>query len=89
MSTARIANMSAPKTRRPRGTGTGNVVLRVDVAKEAKDLVERVHEHTGLSKGQVTELLLLRIPVDERGLPLWSDIDSLSEQGALPIAGAD
>lgn len=87
--TTRLADVSTPKTRRVRGTGVDNVVLRVDVAPEAKALVNRVHEHTGLSKGQVTELLLMRIPLDERGLPLWPDIDNLATQEALPIAKAD
>ena len=80
--------MSAPKTRRPRGTGVDNVILRVDVSPVAKNLVDRVSDHTGLSKGQVTEMLLLRIPLDARGLPLWPDIDDLKHQGALPIAEA-
>lgn len=83
--TIRVAGMNAPKTRRVRGTGLDNVILRVDVSPSAKDLVNRVSDHTGLSKGQITEMLLLRIPLDSRGLPLWKDIDDYKDQGALPI----
>lgn len=71
--------------RRERGTGAGNVVLKVDVPAEAKALVERVATHMGLSKGQATERLLLSLPLDARGLPLWADIDDYQDQGALPI----
>jgi hypothetical protein len=77
--------MSAVIHRRKRGTGAGNVVLKVDVAAEAKALVERVATHMGLSKGQATERLLLSIPLDSRGLPLWPDIDDSKNRGALPI----
>lgn len=80
-----IGVMNTPKVRRARGTGLDNVILRVDVSPAAKDLVNRVSDHTGLSKGQITEMLLLRIPLDSRGLPLWDDIDNFKAQGALPI----
>lgn len=86
--TVRLASMSASKTRRPRGTGLDNVILRVDVSPSAKDLVDRVSAHTNLSKGLVTERLLLGIPLDARGLPLWDDIDDYRDQGALPIPKA-
>jgi hypothetical protein len=86
--TDRLGLMSAAIHRRERGTGAGNVVLKVDVAVEAKALVERLATHMGLSKGQATEKLLLSIPLDARGLPLWPDIDDFQDQGTLPIAKA-
>lgn len=87
-STDRLWLMSTAIHRRERGTGTGNVVLKVDVAVEAKALVERLATHMGLSKGQATEKLLLSIRLDSRGLPLWPDIDDFQDQGTLPIAKA-
>ena len=82
--------MTRPIHRRERGTGLGNVTLKVDVDPEAKDLVNRVADHMGLSKGQATERLLHSIALDERGLPRWSDIDDSKDkyQEALPIAKA-
>ncbi|MFK4298601.1 hypothetical protein ABH924_003772 [Arthrobacter sp. GAS37] len=79
--------MSASIHRRHRGTGLDNVTLKVDVAPDAKDLVNRVKDHMGLSQAQAAELILLRVPVDKRGLPLWDDIDD-HQRGALPIAKA-
>lgn len=86
--TDRLGFMSAAIHRRERGTGAGNVVLKVDVAAPAKALVERVATHMGLSKGQATEMLLMSIRLDSRGLPLWDNIDDFQNQGALPIAKA-
>lgn len=86
--TDRLGFMSAAIHRRERGTGAGNVVLKVDVAAPAKALVERVATHMGLSKGQATEMLLMSIRLDSRGLPLWDNIDDFHNQGALPIAKA-
>lgn len=86
--TDRLEFMSAAIHRRERGTGAGNVVLKVDVAAPAKALVERVATHMGLSKGQATEMLLTSIRLDSRGLPLWDNIDDFQNQGALPIAKA-
>ena len=83
--TYRLGFMSTAIHRRVRGTGAGNVVLKVDVAADAKALVERLATHMGLSKGQAAERLLLSIRVDGRGLPIWPDIDDYQEQGALPI----
>lgn len=86
--TDRLNSMSAAIHRRERGTGAGNVVLKVDVAAPAKALVERVATHLGLSKGQAAEMLLMSIRLDSRGLPLWDNIDDFQNQGALPIAKA-
>lgn len=71
--------------RRKRGDGVGNVVLKVDVGQDVKDLVNRLAIHMGLSKGQAAERLLLSIPLDSRGLPLWPDVDKFQDQEALPI----
>lgn len=82
-----VGTMSGTIRRRARGTGLDTVTLKVDVAPEAKALVERVRVHMGLSQAQAAELILLRVQVDHRGLPLWHDIDAYQE-GALPIAKA-
>lgn len=82
-----VGPMSGTIKRRARGTGIGNVTLKVDVTPDAKALVDRVRAHMGLSQAQAAELILLRVPLDSRGLPLWEDIDSYQE-GALPIAKA-
>lgn len=82
-----VSAMSGTIKRRARGTGLGNVTLKVDVTPDAKALVDRVRAHMGLSQAQAAELILLRVPLDSRGLPLWEDIDSYQE-GALPIAKA-
>lgn len=71
--------------RRKRGDAVNTVVLKVDVDIEAKELVNRVAAHMGLSKGQATERLLNSIPVDARGLPLWPDVDDFQDKEQLPI----
>lgn len=82
-----VSPMSGTIKRRARGSGIGNVTLKVDVTPDAKALVDRVRAHMGLSQAQAAELILLRVPLDSRGLPLWEDIDSYQE-GTLPIAKA-
>lgn len=71
--------------RRKRGEGINTVVLKVDVDPGAKGLVDRVAAHMGLSKGQAAERLLNSIALNDRGLPLWPDIDDFHDREALPI----
>lgn len=83
-----LRRMSTSIHRRHRGTGLGNVTLKVDIAPDAKALVERVAQHMGLSQAQAAERLLMCIPLDARDLPRWSDIDNYQTEGVLPIPKA-
>lgn len=77
---------SAPPKRRPRGTAAGCVPLFVEVAPDAKAVLDRAAAATGAAKWAVLEEILRHVPVDEHGRPQWWPIPH--DQEALPLKTA-
>ena len=73
----------AAVTRRRRGEGKASVPLFVDVAPEAKALVDRVAAASGAPKWAVVEAILVHTQLTEAGLPTWWP--SMAEQEELPL----
>jgi hypothetical protein len=55
---------------RPRGSRTGLVTFFATVDPKYKALVDRVADEVGVSQGVAFGLLLSRVPLDDRGLPV-------------------
>lgn len=64
--------MSAVPGTKRRGHKAGTVPLFAEVPKELKEIVDRTHQRTGMSKAQVTEEILRRVPVDDTGVAVWA-----------------
>lgn len=73
-----------PAARRRRGEAKSTVPLFVDVAPEAKALVDRVAALSGAPKWAVVEAFLTHAPLDENGLPTWWS--TLMTQEELPLS---
>jgi hypothetical protein len=72
-------------TRRRRGEAAGTVKLFADVAPEAKEVVDRIHEATGAAKWAIIEAILLRTELDDRGRPTWWPVED-ERQARLPLS---
>lgn len=78
----------ATTLRRRRGEAAHSVRLFVEVAPEAKAVLDRAAAATGAPKWAVLESILVNLQLDENGRPVWWPETPSPDQGELPLTKA-
>ena len=77
----------AAKPRRARGTASDAVGIFVEVAPDAKAVLDEAAAVLGQPKWRVMEEILRHVPLDADGRPAWWP-DQLTPQEELPLKSA-